>query len=166
MGYQRVHNVKKSIYNFIKNTINSEGTYIVGDGASELSFYDSFPVEPTTFKQPSLSIDFARIAPRRQYDLGCSATYSYDFVIDLFGRNNYEDEYIASIITDAFDGKGKNSGKLIDYSDFNLDADGACVTGVIYIKDVNANARRIESPGLESVYRFQVTFIAEYNDSY
>jgi hypothetical protein len=160
MAYKRVHNIKKSIYQFISDAVNVEGTYIIGDGSTMLSFYDSFPVEPTTFRQPSMSIDFARIVPRRQYDLGVEATYPYDFIIDLFGRNNYEDEYIASIITDAF------NGGLVDFRDYNLNPYGACILGSIYIKNVDASAMRIESPGLESEYRFRVTFMAEYNDLY
>lgn len=160
MLYQRDTNVKKSLIQWITNTIDEDGVFYCGDGSSMISVYDEFPVNPTEFKIPSLSIDFDRTAPRGQYDLGKDALYPYDVEINMWFSNKIGGEYVSSILKDDVE------TSQVAFRDYNLNINGACILSYMEVKDIETRPMRVEMPGFEQDYRHQMTFSVELKDVY
>jgi hypothetical protein len=159
-NYRKLENIKKSLYEFIEDKIPelTGYDYIVGDGATNLTFYFSFPEGPEVIelKLPSLSLDFTAGGPYIEYDLGNEAKYEYRFVINIFSRNSRERDYLTGVIDEILN-------KSIPYNDYNID--GSCM-GYLRNYDISCSPLRLETPGEESYYRSLITFKTELIDEY
>jgi len=158
MVFKEIHNVKKSIYDFIKNEIEANSDYIIGDGATHLRFYDSFPIDPVTFRLPSLSLDYLRTFDLTQYDLGNDYLAGSDFEINIFGRTSFEKEFIANIILDSL------TNKIILLKNYEVDPPE--VIRQMKAIGIDATPLRIETPGEEQENRFRISFTIQYLRAY
>jgi hypothetical protein len=160
MSYMIEQNVGKSLIQCITDIINTDGSFVCGDGASMLTIYDAFPTDPVTFKIPSMSIEIERDLSRRQYDLGVQCTRRYDSVVDMWFNNKTASNYVSSLI------KEKLEKKSVSYRNYNLNVNGACIVGSMFPRNISATPIRSPLPGNEGNYRHELTFVLEYNDNY
>jgi len=160
MSYKRDTNVRKSLLQWITDTINADGSFFCGDGSTMISVLDSFPVNPEEFKIPSLSVDIERTNNREQYDLGVDGRYPYSVIIDMWFQAKISAEYIAALLKDDTYASG------IEYRDYNLNVDGACILSYMQVKNAEVMPMRIEFSGFEGDFRYNLSFNVELVDDY
>lgn len=145
MAYYFLHLVKRSFADFLKERIQLDTDYVIGDGTTMVGFHDAFPVDPEGLKLPAISLDFENEPARVGWDLGNEATYSYGFILEVFSRSNFEREIFMSVIKDGVE---RNSIVLYDYN-----FSPACNIGYLRNSDISWTPFRVESPGGEEEYR-------------
>ena len=164
MDYKRLTSVKKSVYDHIETAIN-ESEYTVGEGVGQVRFYDSYPEVDSEGKYldltiPALAIDFQRESAVKSADLGHVKKYEFEFGIIVFGRSNFEREYLFSVIKDAVE------DITIPYVDYNDTVTITPIIGYLRVSLAFISPLRLETPGDLEKYKGMVSFTVTLLEDY
>ena len=164
MIYKLLTSIKKSVYDYLEDAINAS-EYTVGEGVGEVRFYDAFPEvnelgEYLNLTLPAVALDFERDNPIKPADLGMTKQYTVEFEVIVFGRTNFEREYLFSVIKDAVEDRS------IPYKDYNDVVTITPIVGYLRVSDGSVVPIREETPGDLEKHKGAVYFTVALLEDY
>lgn len=156
MRYTTIHNVKKSIFDSLKEKIPE----LLPEFSipNKLKLLDSYPPEIGQIFIPSIILDYAGLEIRTPYDMGSEARYRVSFTIDVLGEDNYQREILAGTIIDLLE---KHAIIL-----YNFNTSPPQEIGHLIVTDIDAKPTRVEVPTLVLEYGFSIDFTVEWRQKY
>ncbi len=156
MAYKRITLAKKSIYDWLYEKIN-ESEYTIGEGVGEVRLYNAYPDVDSEGNYvdlvlPAVALDFSNEGRQTPEDLGVAHSYSTEFEVDIFARNDLEREYLANTIKDAVEIKS------IPYKDYNSAVEITPTISYLRTSEAKMVPIRVEAPGDQEKHRGKVYF--------